>query len=103
MSNLISEARCFKHVSREAAAKCPSCSKFYCRECVTEHEGRVLCVVCLEAELAIDEKDSEGIGRAILSVVLAISAYFLIVYLFFVLGRFLLSIPSDFHSGILFE
>src|SRR5580658_7631208 len=31
------DQRCFNHDLREAVAQCPSCKRFFCRECVTEH------------------------------------------------------------------
>lgn len=39
--------RCFNHVQRAAAARCPACKRYFCRECVTEHKGKVLCCACL--------------------------------------------------------
>jgi len=39
--------RCQLHPERQAAVCCPSCRRFYCRECVTEHAGRYLCARCL--------------------------------------------------------
>jgi hypothetical protein len=41
--------RCLNHATRMAAARCPSCRSYYCRECVTEHDGRVICQRCLAA------------------------------------------------------
>ena len=43
----LSQQRCFNHTSREAVARCPECGRFFCRECITEHDDRVLCAVCL--------------------------------------------------------
>ena len=40
--------RCFNHAGREAVARCPECGQFFCRECITEHEDRVLCSACLK-------------------------------------------------------
>jgi len=51
-------ARCVLHASREAAGRCTSCEHFYCRECVTTHEGRLQCARCLE--LAAARADSDG-------------------------------------------
>ena len=42
--------RCWNHEGREAVCQCPGCSRSFCRECVTEHEARLLCAACLEAE-----------------------------------------------------
>lgn len=44
----VARARCELHAEREAAARCPSCGLDYCRECVVEHSGRLLCRRCLE-------------------------------------------------------
>lgn len=41
------QQRCWNHESREAVCRCPGCGRSYCRECVTEHESRLLCAVCL--------------------------------------------------------
>jgi hypothetical protein len=43
------DQRCFHHDLREAVAQCPSCKLFFCRECVTEHAGRMICVTCVHA------------------------------------------------------
>jgi hypothetical protein len=40
-------AHCFNHPERLAAARCPECRNSFCRECVTEHEGRLSCAACL--------------------------------------------------------
>lgn len=40
--------RCFNHATREAVARCPECSQFFCRECITEHDDRVICSACLK-------------------------------------------------------
>ena len=34
--------------TREAVARCPECTQFFCRECITEHDDRVLCSACLK-------------------------------------------------------
>ena len=50
--------RCLHHTDREAASRCPSCRMFFCRECVTEHNGRVLCRKCL-----VSNQTSAGSSR----------------------------------------
>lgn len=44
---MILEQRCWNHEAREAVCRCPACRRSYCRECVSEHEGRLLCAACL--------------------------------------------------------
>ena len=39
--------RCWNHEAREAVCRCPQCGRSFCRECVTEHENRLLCATCL--------------------------------------------------------
>ena len=49
--------RCLIHPDREAAARCPECGNCFCRECITEHEGRFLCSNCLQKKSASIESD----------------------------------------------
>jgi hypothetical protein len=93
----ISERRCFNHARREAVARCPACGNFFCRECITEHEGRMTCARCLL------EDQAPRRSRRFLSVVLRgfqLLAGVLVLWLaFFLMGRGLLKIPSSFHDG----
>ncbi|ADE54249.1 hypothetical protein [Coraliomargarita akajimensis] len=103
MSSPLAQARCFKHVSREAVARCPECAKFYCRECVTEHEGRMICRDCLDTLLNPAETSSNGWLSSCWTWLLASAGAIVIVAVFYYLGRILLRIPSNFHSGVFFE
>jgi hypothetical protein len=96
--SLVSEQRCFNHAAREAAARCPQCARCYCRECITEHEDRVLCAVCLKQLAEPGARARRRLGR---SVQLAQSIAGLIVawMFFYLLGRCLLLIPTAFHEG----
>ena len=47
MSSLALQQRCWNHEAREAVCRCPQCGRSYCRECVTEHEARLVCAACL--------------------------------------------------------
>ena len=44
---MIAQLRCLQHTAREAVARCPQCRQSFCRECITEHDGRMLCLPCL--------------------------------------------------------
>lgn len=39
--------RCWNHEGREAVCRCPECGRSFCRECVSEHQSRLLCAACL--------------------------------------------------------
>ena len=49
-ATLLSRQRCFHHPAREAVCLCTGCSQSYCRECVVEHDGRLICATCLQKE-----------------------------------------------------
>lgn len=58
------EQRCWNHESREAVCRCPLCGRSFCRECVTEHESRLLCAGCLKAAAQIAGPPRSRIRRA---------------------------------------
>ena len=94
----ISRQRCFNHEHREAAALCPECSRFFCRECVTEHNGRVLCSECIGKQLKTLKLRSNYFSKtahAILILLGILTAW----YFFFYTGQTLLALPDSFHDG----
>ena len=101
--------RCWIHPPREAAARCPSCARFYCRECVTEHDGRLICADCLrELRAATDRlRQRPPRGRGALtaawrtvSVVLSLLAAW---FFFHVLAQTLVTLPGEFHASALWQ
>jgi hypothetical protein len=98
----LTRKRCLFHVEREAVARCPECGQFFCRECITEHEDRVICAACLKR---IAKKSGArrvrftGLVRA-----LQCALGVLIAWLFFYFGgRLLAKIPSQYHEGALWK
>lgn len=90
------EQRCLNHPSREAVVRCPGCRRFYCRECVTEHDGRMICAVCAVAPAAEPAARSSTPQWAV-----AGAAGFLLAWLiFYYLGVALARIPSDFFGNV---
>lgn len=98
----LAHQRCFHHASREAAARCPECGRYFCRECVTEHEGRVICAACLRGKSRrplVRRRWFTGIVRAGQLV-----AALFVTWLFFrLVGEGLLLLPSSFHEGTLWN
>lgn len=91
----IAEERCSNHVSREAVARCPECGRYFCRECISEHDGRVICAFCLKhlSKKPTRRRRLAGlvrVARVLLGVLLLWSSFYL-------LGKALLTIPSSFH------
>lgn len=101
--SLLAQSRCFQHASREAVARCPECERFYCRECVTEHDGRMICRSCLDNLLDVEPKERSGVLVVARSWLLAGVGYVIAVYVFYQIGQLLLRIPSQFHNGVLFD
>ena len=99
----LAQLRCLHHPVREAAARCPECRQYYCRECVTEHENRVICAGCLRKSA-----ETAGSGRSewlprVRAGVWTLSALLACWLLFYVLGDMLLRIPDDVHQGTLWK
>jgi hypothetical protein len=92
------DERCYNHELREAASRCPVCRRYFCRECVTEHDDRVICAGCLKRMRA----DSSGASRAWRRIARPLGPVLglLIAWLaFYCVGRALLAIPVAVHDG----
>ncbi|MBN2163919.1 MAG: hypothetical protein JXR25_14380 [Pontiellaceae bacterium] len=97
-------SRCINHEGREAVARCPECGHFFCRECITEHDGMVICAVCLQHRSSNrDESEPQHrMAHALerfalgLKFICGLFVFWLVLY---AIGQVLISIPEDFHSG----
>lgn len=89
--------RCQNHPAREAVSRCPSCKRFFCRECVIDHEGRLSCAGCL-AKLsapAASKRNLAGLrwgAAALLGLLLGWMC-------FYYAGAAMARIPSDFRTA----
>jgi hypothetical protein len=90
--------RCFHHSLREAVARCPECRQFYCRECITEHEDRVICATCLRKLTAVAAPRRRPFAWILPFAQCAVGLS-LIWFFFHFFGAALLSLPSSFHEG----
>jgi hypothetical protein len=98
----LTHQRCFNHASREAAARCPECRRFFCRECITEHEDRVLCATCLKKSASAPLTKSPaflGIKRLIQCA----AGIFLAWFFFFLIGESLSRVPASFHDATIWQ
>ena len=102
MTGVLIHQRCWNHELREAVCRCPGCGRHFCRECVTEHEDRVVCADCLKRLVrATGEKGARFAWIPRLGVC---ALGFLLAWLFFYeTGRALLMIPTSFHDGTLWN
>jgi|ERR1035437_5441398 hypothetical protein len=90
----IIDQRCSNHALREAAVQCPSCKRFFCRECVTEHQGRMICVGCVTARVAAPT----GTPSKARWTPMAVAGILVAWLVFYYLGLTLARIPSEFHA-----
>lgn len=98
----VARERCLNHLTREAVARCPECTQFYCRECITEHDDRVICAACLKKLAQAPEK---RVRRILPWWPLAQGASGLLLawMVFYIAGRLLLALPEEFHEEDLWK
>ena len=102
MGGSVTRERCFNHALREAVARCPRCRRTFCRECVTEHDDRVVCAACLKLLMGPDRAARRRFALLFSCFEAAIAL--LVAWLFFYsFGRALVALPTPFHEGTLWE
>jgi hypothetical protein len=98
----LASQRCFNHAEREAVARCPGCRHYFCRECVTEHDDRVVCAACLRKNTTVPLLKRRGVlgTFGVVRLVLGlVGAWFF----FYLAGERLLTLPASFHEGTLWK
>jgi len=101
MENL-SQQRCFNHALREAVARCLECRRCYCRECVTEHDDRLICASCLK-KLAATPGEKKRTWQGVATVVGLVAGILITWMFFYSFGRTLLLLPTSFHEGTVWQ
>jgi len=98
----LARQRCFIHLQREAVARCTACSHSYCRECITEHDDRIICAACLRQLAAASVKPetvrwnpwpAAQLGLGLLSAWIV----------FYLAGQALVGLPEEFHNDTLWR
>jgi hypothetical protein len=95
---ILANQRCLHHPAREAVARCPGCGNTFCRECVTEHDDRVLCAECLVKQ-SVSESSSQTRFALLARLGQLFCGLFLAWLFFYGIGQALLALPSSFHNG----
>lgn len=89
--------RCVRHGTREAAARCPGCGAYFCRECVSEFGGKALCADCL-AKMAKRPPTVVRRWTAARESLRLAGAIVVTWASFYVLGRLAAKLPASFHE-----
>jgi len=93
MAGVFIYQRCWNHDLREAVCRCPACGRHFCRECVTEHQSRLLCAACLQS-LAHGAAPGRRGARALLAPLTALGSLLLSWWIFYIGGEILLEITA---------
>jgi hypothetical protein len=93
MADLLIHQRCWNHASREAVCRCPACGRYFCRECVTEHESRLLCAACLRASARTAPRRRARF-RALIAAIAALGSVVFSWLIFYVGGEMLLEFTA---------
>ena len=99
---LLASQRCSNHSNREAVARCPECARFFCRECITEHDDRVLCAACLK-KLAQKRLTRRPLLANLLRLCQCALAILCVWFFFFVMGERLSQVASSFREDTLWQ
>ena len=99
MSSLAIQQRCWNHDAREAVCRCPECGRSFCRECVTEHEARLLCASCLNKLAGAHAARRAGLRR-LLPAAMALSGILLAWVVFYGAGEALLLVTTRMEQTI---
>jgi len=95
--------QCLNHPGREAVARCPECRHFYCRECIAEHEDRIICAACLRKMFRSSSQHRHPL-RSRLARGTAFGLSLCIGWLaFYLAGKILLSIPASVHDSTIWQ
>jgi hypothetical protein len=100
--NILAHQRCFNHAVREAVARCPECGQYYCRECITEHDDRVVCSACLKNLTRLPLTKRPAFVQ-VLRLAQCALGILIVWFFFFLIGAGLLKIPASFHEGTLWQ
>ncbi len=98
----LSQQRCFNHFQREAVARCTECGQFFCRECITDHDDRIVCAACL-VKIVARPKSARRRFAGVLRVGQCALGFFILWFFFYFVGESLLSMPTSFHEGTIWS
>jgi len=98
----LASQRCLNHSAREAIARCLECGSFFCRECITEHDERVICASCLKK---VAHAAAKPVRRRLNAwpVLQGTGGLMIACFVFYTIGRMLLALPDSVHDGSLWE
>jgi hypothetical protein len=91
---------CLNHPHREAVARCMQCTRFFCRECIADYDGRLICGSCLHKLASARVKAARTWPATMRAVAKSLAGFTLAWLCFYTVGRALVQLPSTFHEDI---
>jgi hypothetical protein len=88
---------------REAVAQCPSCHEHFCRECVVEHDGVLLCAACLARQTTRPEATRMGAWPRLRRAAYLAVCVVLVWVAFYSVGSLLKAVPAKIHDGTIWD
>jgi len=98
MASAFSDRRCLHHANREAVARCPECREFFCRECITEHDDRIICSACLKKIVARELRPRRSFA-ALLRPAAVFGGVLVAWFFFYLIGHLASALPTSFPAG----
>lgn len=96
--------RCVRHDTREAVGRCTACEGGFCRECITEHEGKLYCAPCFARRVESAKKVAKPRDwKRLRAAALTAGSVLCLVVGFYLLGRLLAAVPPEFHDGTIWR
>ena len=89
MPDNIAQQHCWNHSSRGAVCRCPLCHRPFCRECVSEHDSRLLCAGCIRTSVSTSAQGRRHTGPLFLAA-MALASTLVAWAIFFSLGQIIM-------------
>jgi len=93
----LSNIRCQNHIEREAAAICMKCQNYFCKECITEYDDKMLCKNCID-DLLKKNKTTHRKKINLKQFFAIITTTLFLWIIFYSSGKFLISISGFLSS-----
>lgn len=92
----VASRRCFHHPQREAAAMCRECRRTFCRECVIDSGGELICASCLRVRVK-PKVEGRTRFRALAGVLQVGAALVASWFFFYMTGRIFVTVEPPLH------
>jgi hypothetical protein len=98
---VLRDSQCLRHPDRSAVARCRSCAQAFCRECVVEHEYRLMCADCLRREAG---RPGDRAGRVPWAALAQwVSAVCVVWVMWYGVASAWRRVPSAVHDGLIWQ